>query len=127
MQRLIPCIVLMFLMVVVGRLPAKDSTLNIAATTTIVADVARQVGGEWVNVKSLLPPDADPHAFQVSPSDVESVASADMLLVVGAGYETFLGGLLENVGDVQAIVVSEGVPILPFGETEAALREDGTL
>jgi ABC-type Zn uptake system ZnuABC Zn-binding protein ZnuA len=127
MQRLILCIVLVFLMLVVGALSAQDSALDVVATTTIVADVARQVGGEWVNIVALVPPDADAHAYQLLPSDVEAVASANVLLAVGAGYESFLGGLLENAGGVQAVVVSEGVPVLPFGETDVVLREDGTL
>lgn len=96
---------------VVARGAAQPQPLNVVATTTLVADVARQVGGDFVTVTSLLPPDTDTHAYQFTPQDVARVAQADLLLTVGAGYEGFLGQLLDNAGAVPVAVVSNGVPI----------------
>ena len=95
---------------------AQDTPLNVVATTTILADVAQNVGGDLVNVTSLLPPDTDTHAYEPTTSDAARVAQAGMLLTVGAGYETFITRLLENVGgDVNTVEVSRGLEILPLG------------
>ena len=69
----------------------QQERLRVVATTTIIADVARNVGGDLVDVEALVPANADEHAFQPSPADVVKVAEADLVLVNGAGLETFLG------------------------------------
>ncbi|HML28715.1 MAG TPA: zinc ABC transporter substrate-binding protein, partial [Hyphomicrobium sp.] len=43
---------------------ASAKTLNAVASFTVLADVVRQVGGDHVNVKSLVPADGDPHEFE---------------------------------------------------------------
>lgn len=97
---------------------AQQPALHVVATTSIIADVARQVGGDLVTVEALIPPDSDVHAFQPTPADVVKVAQADVMLVNGAGLEAFLGGLVENVAGVVPVVVSNGVNMLPFGDHE---------
>jgi ABC-type Zn uptake system ZnuABC Zn-binding protein ZnuA len=95
---------------------AQDVQLSVVATTTILADVAQNVGDNLVNLSSLLPPDADAHAYEPTADDAARLAQADMLLTVGAGYEAFLSGLLENAGgEVNTIEVSRGLEILPLG------------
>lgn len=95
---------------------AQDVPLKVTATTTILADAARSVGGDLAAVSSLLPPDTDGHAYEPTAADIAGVAQADMLLTVGAGYETFLGRLLENAGGrVETVEVSRGLEILPLG------------
>lgn len=108
-------IILSVLLLSSVHLAAQETPLRVVATTTIIADVARSVGGERVEVMALIPFDADAHAFTATPSDVAAVAQADIVLVNGAGLEVFLSGLLENAGDVQPVVVSQGVPVLAFG------------
>lgn len=93
---------------------AQHSPLRVIATSNILADVARNIGGDLVTVDALIPPGADGHAWQPAPNDVLKVAQADLVLAVGVGYETFLGQLLDNVADVPQVIVSDGIPILPF-------------
>jgi len=89
---------------------------QVVATTTIVADVAQIVGGDFVEVTPLVPRDADAHAFILNPTDATRVADADMLLMVGAGYETFLGDLLDTLAgeQTQVVTVSEGIDMLAY-------------
>jgi ABC-type Zn uptake system ZnuABC Zn-binding protein ZnuA len=99
-----------------GGVAAQDAPIRVLATTTILADVAQNVAGDLFTVDTLVPADADTHAFEPSTADVARVAEADLLLVVGAGYEAFLGDLLENAGSeaAEVITVSNGVEILGF-------------
>ncbi len=100
---------------------AQDSTLTVIATTTILADIARNIGGDMLTVESLLPADADTHAYEPTIDDAARLASADMLLVVGIGYEEFLGGLLELAGtDIPVIEVSNGLEIITGEHHEEA-------
>jgi len=112
-KRLILLLLVMLLSVTVS---AQDAPLKVVATTTIIADVARNVGGDLVEVTSLVPPDADTHAFQPSPEDAVRVSEADVLLVNGVGLEVFLGELVEIVGTVEPLVVSNGIEMLALGE-----------
>ncbi len=87
--------------------------INVVATTTILGDVVGVVGGELINLDVLLPPGADPHAYQITPRDVASLADADLIFVNGLGLETFLEPVLENVGeDSKLINVSEGIRVI---------------
>jgi ABC-type Zn uptake system ZnuABC Zn-binding protein ZnuA len=110
---LIVIILLAFLLTVPAS--AQNQTLKIVTSTSIIADVARSIGGDLVNVVSLIPLDSDVHAYQPTPADTALVAQADVVLVNGAGLETFLGGLLENAARKEPVVVSNGIEILPFG------------
>jgi ABC-type Zn uptake system ZnuABC Zn-binding protein ZnuA len=113
MKRLL--IVPLILLATLGAIRAQ-AALDVVATTSILADVAQAVGGDLVTVTSLVPVGADTHAYQPTASDAVRVAQADLLLTVGAGYESFLGGLLENAGtDVPTVIVTNGLEILPYG------------
>jgi len=93
--------------------------LQVVATTTIVADVVRQMGGEHVSVTSLVPMEADTHAYQPSPRDVVQVSEADLLFINGAGLETFLEQMLESANERATLVsVSEGIELLESHEHE---------
>lgn len=111
---------------------AQDAPVNVVATTTILADVAQNVGGDLVEISSLLPPDTDGHAYEPTAEDTARVAQADMLLTVGASYESFLGRLIENAGaGVTTVEVSRGLAMLPLGlagndqQHEAEATEEG--
>ena len=93
---------------------AASHPLKVMATTTIIADVAKNIGGEWVDVSSLVPPDADAHAFDPTPQDALKVSEADVVLAAGAGYEAFLSGLMDNAANVPLVRVSDGVTIYPL-------------
>ncbi len=113
-----------------GTPPAEQSDkLNVVATTTIVGDVVRQVGGEAIDLKVLLPPGADPHSYEATPRDVATVAGARAVFANGVGLETFLDPLLQNAGGQAEIVsVSEGIKLRELGaghDEEAGEHEHG--
>ena len=91
--------------------------LNVVATTTILADVAQNIAGGLFTVRTLIPADTDPHAFEPSTETAALIANADLVLAVGAGYEAFLADLLVTVGEnIPTVFVSTGIEILPYGE-----------
>jgi ABC-type Zn uptake system ZnuABC Zn-binding protein ZnuA len=75
-----------------------DGALRVVATTTQVADLARNVGGGRVRVTSLLKPGIDPHDYEPSPSDIDALAHADLVLENGVGLEGWLGDTIDGSG-----------------------------
>ena len=72
--------------------------LKVATLSTVLADVARGVGGSSVLVTEIVKPGVDPHAFQPTPGDVQAAAGADLVLVSGKGLEGYLAKLEESAG-----------------------------
>lgn len=100
--------------------PAESGKLQVVATTGIVADVVRQIGGEFVQVNALLPPGSDAHEYTPRPEDAVILSKAKIVFANGAGLEEFLRPLLENAGATERLVeVSRDVPLLT--------QEDGVL
>ena len=88
-------------------------TLNVVASFTVLADVIRQVGGDGVNVKSLVPPNGDPHEFEPSPDDAKALKSADLAIISGDGLETWFARLAKAAGYKGApVVASDGIETL---------------
>ena len=94
--------------------------LRVVATTTIVADVVKNIGGERIALSTLLPVGADPHAFEPTPRDVASISAAHVVFANGAGLEAFLDNLLRNAGEGVAVVdLSQGIELLESAEAES--------
>jgi len=89
---------------------AADEPLRVVATTTLLADIVGNIGGDRIALTSLLPPGVDPHAFEPTPRDLATVAGAHVIFANGFGLETFLARMLQNAGaDVPVVEVSAGV------------------
>jgi manganese/iron transport system substrate-binding protein len=92
-----------------------EPIMQVVATTSILADVVRQVAGERVEIQSLIPPGSDPHSYQLTPRDMAAIAQADLVFMVGAGLEEFLDGVIERTGgNARLVPVSEGIELLEF-------------
>lgn len=89
--------------------PAAAERLKVVTTFTIVADMARNVAGDSAEVVSLIPPGAEVHNFQPTPSDIRAASDADLILWNGLGLEAWFERFFRNLRDVPAVVVTEGV------------------
>lgn len=97
--------------------PRVGGPINVVASTGILADLVRQIGGERVEVRSLLPANADPHDFEPAPDDLVAVEDADLIVRHGLGLDTWLDRLLQSAGgDAPVIVATEGVTTLSSTE-----------
>lgn len=94
---------------------ALAKTIDVVASFTILADVVKNIGGDHVNVKSLVPPNGDPHDFEPSPDDAKSLKEASVTFVSGEGLETWFERLAKAAGtQTPPVVVSEGIKTHEF-------------
>ena len=86
--------------------------LRVASLHPIVSDLARQVGGDAVEVIELMPLDSNPHLFYPSPENLKEASSADLVIAVGKGTEVYLDEFRESLGGVPVFEVGRHVPSL---------------
>lgn len=93
-----------------GPTPDPDA-INVVATTTILADFVRQVGGSRVVVTSLVPKGGEVHTFDPRPSSLRAVAEAALVVRNGLGLDDWLAGLVRDTGATAPVVaVAENLP-----------------
>jgi zinc/manganese transport system substrate-binding protein len=93
-----------------------QSRPNVVASFSILGDFVRNVGGDRVNVTTLVGPDGDVHVYTPAPQDAEKVANAKLLIVNGLGLEGWLPRLLQASGSKAPIVVAtKGIAPLKLG------------
>ena len=84
------------------------------ATTTIVGDVVRQIGGDRISLTVLLPVGADPHTYEPRPLDVAAIHDARVVFLNGLELEHSLEPIISANATGSVIAVSDGVDVLPF-------------
>lgn len=90
---------------------AADDTLSVVTTTGMIADAARQVGGDLVEVKALMGPGVDPHAYRQTRTDIVALAKADLVLWHGLYLEAQMEDFLRDLADETTVVpVAEALP-----------------
>lgn len=106
----------------VRALPARgdEPPRPVLATTTVVADLVRQVGGDRVVVDSLLGPGVDPHSYRPTPRDADRLAAARLVVASGLRLEGKLAALLERLARrVPTAAVADTLPrerLLPVAD-----------
>mgnify|MGYP000946999921 CR=1 FL=1 len=91
--------------------------LNVVASFSIIDDFAREVGGDRVAVTSIVPVNGDAHAYEPKPADVIAFKRADLVLVNGLQFDTFMQRLAKS-SETKAPVVEVTRGIEPLKNTE---------
>ncbi len=99
--------------------------LRVVATTSIIGDVAAQVGGEWIDLLVLIPAGQDPHTFEATPSDLVAAEQADVILVNGWDLEGNLAAALERVAPPERLwSISADLALESTAEVETTALEN---
>jgi len=90
---------------------AEGAPLKIVATTGMIADAARQVGGDEVEVKALMGPGVDPHSYRQTRSDIVALTRADLVLWHGLYLEAQMEQFMHDLARKRTVVpVAEALP-----------------
>src|SRR4051812_35141492 len=88
-----------------------SAALKVVTTTTVFADFVRAVGGDRVDVVSLVPKGGDVHTFDPRPTDITRVADAQLIVANGLGLDEWLTKLAGDSGTKARIVtLADSVP-----------------
>lgn len=83
------------------------SKIQVVASTNVWGDIAVQIGGDQVEVTSILnDPEADPHLFESDAKTASQIATADLVITNGLGYDEFMDKLLAASPNQNVLVVS---------------------
>lgn len=91
----------------------------VVASFSIVADITREIGGDKVEVQSLVGADQDAHVFQPSPADVRKLAAAKVFVVSGLGFEGWMPRMTRAAG-FKGLTVVAAARVKPL-----AVQEEG--
>ena len=98
---------------------ASAEGLKVVASFSIIGDFARNVGGERIELTTLVGPDGDAHVYEPKPADASAVGQAQVVLVNGLGFEGFLSRLVEASGTKAAVVeLTKGIEPLKMAEED---------
>ncbi|TAK20796.1 MAG: metal ABC transporter substrate-binding protein [Chloroflexota bacterium] len=105
--------------------PGAGPPIAVVTTFSILADIARVVGGDRVIVANLVGPGQDTHTFQPSPSDAGALARADLTIEHGLGFDVWLEKLFVASGSrARRIVATAGIePFRPEHRTDGAAQK----
>jgi zinc/manganese transport system substrate-binding protein len=93
-----------------------QTRLKVVTSFSILGDFVKNVGGDRVEVTTLVGPDSDVHVYSPTPADVRKIADAKLLVVNGFGLEGWLPRLIQAAGGKAAIVTAtDGIAPLKAG------------
>ncbi|WP_378943267.1 zinc ABC transporter substrate-binding protein AztC [Mesorhizobium sp. ANAO-SY3R2] len=96
---------------------ASAEPLKVVASFSIIGDFARNVGGDRIELSTLVGPDGDAHVYEPSPADAVKMSKANVVLVNGLRFEGFLQRLVEASATKASVSeVSKGVETLTMKE-----------
>lgn len=87
-------------------------TIRVVATTSMIAELVREVGGDRVEVEGLMGPGVDPHLYKASEGDVTRMSRADVIFYNGLHLEGKMGELFEQMGvlSIPTFALADAVP-----------------
>ena len=102
-----------------------DGPVNVVATYSILGDLVENVGGEKVELTTLVGPNGDAHTFEPAPSDNAELAEAEVVFENGLGFEPWLGDLYESSGsDATRVAVTDPIEPLAVAAEEQGHEEE---
>ena len=105
------------LLVVLPLIPAAETDkFKVITTFTVIADIARNVGGDAAIVESVTKADAEIHNYQVTPGDIRRTYGADLILYNGLNLELWFEKFFRNFNSIPSVVVTYNIKPLGIAE-----------
>ncbi len=115
MLKFTPPLMLFAAFTIASQANAKDK-LKVVTTFTIIQDIAQNVAGDAAIVESITKPGAEIHDYQPTPHDIVKAHSADLILWNGLNLERWFSRFFQNIKEVPAVTVTDGITPLPIRE-----------
>ena len=103
-----------------GSTPSSaDQGVSVVASFYPLAEAASRVGGNLVSVQNLTPPGVEPHDLELAPDDIEAIATADVIVYLGGGFQPAVEDALAEAEDAVTVDVLAAVGTSPAPASEA--------
>nr|WP_232370064.1 metal ABC transporter substrate-binding protein [Xenorhabdus lircayensis] len=109
-------IITLLTMVLFSQQAHADKKFRVVTTFTIIQDMAQNIAGNAAIVESITKPGAEIHDYQPTPKDIIKAQRADLILWNGLNLERWFERFFENMKDIPAAVITEGITPLPIRE-----------
>ncbi len=93
---------------------------KVVTTFTIFADMAKNIGGDKIEVVSITKPGSDIHTYQPTPRDILKAENADLILWNGLNLELWFEKFFQNVESTPSVILTNGIE--PMGITEGSYK-----
>ncbi len=103
-----------FMLLHAGFLFSQDEKPMVLGSASMIADIAQQIGQDYIRIGTIVPIGGDPHLYEPTPGDATKVVKAQLILVNGLTFEGWVNELIDNSGTkAKVITVTKGVkPIM---------------
>ena len=110
-------LIFLCLLFLVNIASANESSIRVVTSFSILEDLVKELGGQYVNVVNLVDRNSDAHTYQPKPSDAVAIAKADLVIFNGLGFEGWIPRLIKNSGyKNKQIIASKGVGAIKNGK-----------
>lgn len=105
---------------------AQAGKIEVVASFSILADLVRQVGGDRVSVRSIVPANTDAHVYEPKPADIAAVGRAKLVVINGLGFEAWADRIVRATNySGERLVASRGIRALSVkGQTDPHAWQD---
>ncbi|MEI7428895.1 MAG: metal ABC transporter substrate-binding protein [Betaproteobacteria bacterium] len=102
--------------------------INVVASFSILGDLTQRIGGERIQVHTLVGRNADAHVYQPTPADARTIAQARLVIVNGFGFEGWIDRLIKSSGyRGQVLTASNGIKVLRRPRAANQPEHDGAI
>lgn len=101
-----------------GSRLTSSAKLQIAATISPLADIIKNIGGDYVTVTTILPPGASPHTFEPSPQQAIALQNAQLVFAIGHGFDDWVKTLASNAPSAKLVTPDADVQLRDLSAQE---------
>ena len=115
-----------FALIILTSMSIASAKIKVVSTFSILGDMVQNIGGNNIELTTLVGANGDGHVYEPTPADAKSVAAADVVFVNGLGFEGWIDRLVKASGyKGKVIIASEGIKELKFeGELDPHAWQD---
>jgi ABC-type Zn uptake system ZnuABC Zn-binding protein ZnuA len=86
-----------------------NGKMRVAASIRPLADIVSNVGGDWIEVKTILPTGASPHTFEPAPEQIRALQGTKLIFSIGQGLDNWVNPITENVPGSSDVMADAGI------------------
>ena len=115
-----------FALIIFTSMSIASAKIKVVSTFSILGDMVQNIGGNNIELTTLVGANGDGHVYEPTPADAKSVAAADVVFVNGLGFEGWIDRLVKASGyKGKVIIATKGIKELKFeGELDPHAWQD---